>query len=296
MTERVIDISQTGACLRVRHRQLVITLGDGPTESMPMDDIGVVVSSHPRTTFSQAVLSELIRQGGSFVVCDEKCLPVGMLLPLASNYIQVERMAAQANAKLPLKKRLWQQVVVAKVKAQSQLLQRLRGTDAGIGALAGRVRSGDPKNIEAQAARRYWGPLFNDPSFRRNHDADDQNRCLNYGYAVLRAIVARGVCAAGLHPSLGIQHHNRYSQFCLADDLMEPMRPIVDEAVVKLVDAKGAQAPLDKESKAELIGALQKRYECNGEKRTLFDISNRLGESLVSAFAGQKVTLSFPGA
>ena len=294
MTERVIDISKVGVSLRLLHKQLVVTLPDDTSQTHPLDDVAVIVSAHPRTTFSQAVLAELIGQGGMFIVCNEKCLPVGMLLPLVTNYIQVERMAAQMHAKLPVHKRLWQQVVVAKVNAQAGLLQRLRGTDGGIGGMAGRVHSGDSENIEAQAAVRYWRLLFADPSFRRNYKADDQNRPLNYGYAVLRAIVARGLCAAGLHPSMGMQHHNRYNPFCLADDIMEPMRPIVDEAVVRLVEKRGPTAPLDSEAKTELIHALQGRFDCSGEMRTLFDIANRLGSTVANAYMGHKVSLAFP--
>jgi len=294
MTDRVIDISQTGVSLRICHRQLVAKMPDGTAETMPLDDIAVIVSAHPRTTFSQAVLAELIDKGGSFVLCNDKCLPVGMLMPLSSNYIQAERIAAQAQAKLPVKKRLWQQVVIAKLKAQSALLLRLRGTDGGIGAMAARVRSGDSANMEAQAAIRHWRLLFANASFTRNHKAEDQNRLLNYGYAVLRAIVARGLSGAGLHLSMGIHHHNRYDPFCLADDIMEPMRPLVDEAVVRLVELRGASAPLDSEAKTCLIEKLQQRFDCNGEMRTLFDIANRLGSSLADAYAGAKPALVFP--
>ena len=134
---------------------------------------------------------------------------------------------------MPVCKRLWRQIVRAKIKAQAALLVELRGTDFGLGALVLRVRSGDPSNVEARAARRYWPHVFADLDFRRHRENEDQNILLNYGYAVLRAIIARAICAAGLHPSLGIHHHNRYNAFCLADDLMEPFRPAVDHAVAE---------------------------------------------------------------
>jgi len=294
MTDRVIDISQQGAALRVRNAQLVITLSDGQSETMPMDDLGVIVVSHPAVSYSQSVFIELLRQGGAFVVCNERFLPVGMLLPLAANYIQAERIAAQVNATLPVKKQIWRRIVEAKVEAQGALLRRLRGSDSGIAAMSRRVLSGDSTNIEAQAARRYWPLLFDDPSFRREFEAADQNRLLNYGYAVLRAITARGLCAAGLHLSIGVHHHNRYDPFCLADDLMEPMRPIVDRAVAAIVAKQGPEAPLDSAAKTALIGALQERFECNGEVRTLFDIANRLGSVVANTFSGRKSSLHFP--
>ncbi len=156
-----------------------------------------------------------------------------MLLPLVTHSLQAERFAAQARLAAPVRKRAWQQIVQAKITAQGRLLKERTHNDHGLDAIAKSVKSGDTANVEARAARIYWGKLFGETVFRRDADGDGLNACLNYGYAILRAVVARSLCGAGLHPSLGIHHHNRYDAFCLADDLMEPFRPLVDREVAR---------------------------------------------------------------
>ncbi|HJT36296.1 MAG TPA: type II CRISPR-associated endonuclease Cas1, partial [Pirellulales bacterium] len=212
----------------------MITPDGGGECSVPLTEIAVLIAAHPQVTFTQAVLGGLAAAGGIFIVCDERWLPAGMLLPLRGHHLQARRFQAQAAVAAPVKKRLWQQIVRAKIETQAQALETLHGDSAGLRPLVPLVRSGDPENIEARAARIYWPLLFADESFRRQWEAGDQNRLLNYGYAVLRAIVARALCAAGLHPTLGLHHHNQYSAFCLADDLMEPFRPVVDIVVARL--------------------------------------------------------------
>ncbi|RKY25026.1 MAG: type II CRISPR-associated endonuclease Cas1, partial [Planctomycetota bacterium] len=226
MTERVLDLSEEPARLRVRYGQLVIRRSGMPDAAVPLVDLAVLVASNPQVSYTNAVLAGLAEAGGTFITCDRKHQPAGMLLPLRSHSLQAERFARQASASQPTRKRLWRQIVRAKIRAQSNLLKKLYGNDRGLSALISRVKSGDPQNLEAQASRRYWPALFADKSFRRDPDREDQNRFLNYGYAIIRAIVARAICAAGLHPSLGLHHHNRYNAFCLADDLLEPLRPI----------------------------------------------------------------------
>ena len=294
MTDRIIDIADAPAWLHSRNRLLVIEDEDGNEATVPYADLAALVVSHPRVTYSQSVLAELAAAGAAFVACDASRMPVAMLLPLVGQSVQAERFAQQAAASLPTCKRLWKQIVRAKIRAQARTLTDLRGDDQGLSNLVSRVRSGDPTNIEAQAGRRYWRALFDDNAFRRLRDAPDENRFLNYGYAVLRALVARAICAAGLHPGLGIHHHNRYDPFPLADDLMEPFRPIVDRAVVALCDARGADADLDRDAKAHLIGALTDRLGLGGEQRTLFDILGRLAVSLVRVFGGEARELVLP--
>jgi len=294
MTNRIIELSEGPACLSVQNGLLTIEREAVEQVTVPLVDLAVLVVAHPRVNFTHSVLSGIAMTGGAFVVCNDARLPVGMLLPIEGHFVQAERFGRQAQASLPTRKRLWQQIVRAKLRAQSRLLEDLRGHDRGIAALAGRVRSGDPKNVEAQASRRYWPALFADPKFRRNREADDQNRLLNYGYAVLRAIVARAICAAGLHPSLGLHHHNRYDAFCLAEDLMEPLRPIVDGAVARWVEAHGPSAPLDRDTKAALINALLGRFAVEGESRTLFEIVSRTASSLAAVFAGERKDLLLP--
>ncbi len=294
MTNRILDLSESPARLRVRNRQLVIQRDDGAEVSFPLADLAVLVVSHPQVSYTHAVISGLVAQGGAFVACDQRHLPTGMLLPLVGHSTQVERFAAQAQASLPTRKRLWQQLVRAKIEAQAQLLRQLRNSDHGISALGSRVKSGDPSNVEAQASRRYWRALFADAQFHRRRDLPDQNRLLNYGYAVLRAIVARAVCAAGLHPSLGLHHHNRYDAYCLVDDLMEPFRPLVDRAVALYVREHGIPEELDKEARQHLLRAVTGRVAMGDEQRTVFDAASRTASSLVKVFLGEAKQLDLP--
>lgn len=235
-----------------------------------------------------------MEHGGAVIACNERYLPVGLMLPTTGHSTQTERFAAQAAASRPTRKRLWRRVVRAKIRAQAALLAELRGDDFGLAAMIPQVRSGDPDNVEAQAARRYWPALFDDPEFMRRFDGDDQNRFLNYGYAVLRAVVGRAICGAGLHPSLGLHHHNRYDAFCLADDLMEPYRPLVDAAVFEHVAAHGRDAALDRLGKQAILAAVISAYRADGEVRTLFDWVGRTVGSLVRAFLGGEPRLFFP--
>lgn len=291
---RVIDLSDGPAWLKVNLERLVIERDGAEAVTVPLCDLAALIASHPQVKYTQAVLAGIAAAGGIFVACDAKHMPAAMMMPLAGHHLQTERFAKQASAGLPVKKRLWQQVVKAKLRAQSRVLTRLRGDDRGISALIPKVQSGDPSNVEAQAARKYWPALFADKTFRRDPDGGDANAQLNYGYAVLRAIVMRGICGAGLHPSLGLYHHNRYDTFCLADDLMEPMRPIVDEAVVKRVQETGMPSPLDKEAKAAVISALMGLFALDGEERTLFDIVSHTAASLAGVFMGEREELALP--
>lgn len=294
MHNRILDISDSGARLTVRHRQLIVTQHDCAEVSVPFSDLAVLVIAHPQVSLTQPVLTTLVEHGGTLVTCDERRLPSGMMLPLKTHSVQTARFAAQAACSLPTRKRLWQQVVRAKIRAQADVLSEFRQSDSGLGALIPCVKSGDISNVEAQAARRYWTALFANNTFRRDPDAQDQNRLLNYGYAVLRAIVARAVCAAGLHPSLGLHHHNKYNPFCLADDLMEPFRPVVDRIVARFVDESGFEADLDLAARREMLTALTGRCECDGESRTLFETVGRVASSLVDVFQGQGREIALP--
>jgi CRISPR-associated protein Cas1 len=294
MTDRILEISDTPARLSARNSLLVINAPDRDEVTLPFADLAVLIVSHPQVSYTQAVLAELVAAGGAFVACDKRHLPVGMLLPLDAHYVQTERFALQAQAPLPMRKRLWQEIVRAKVRAQGYLLESIHGSDLGLFALAAAVRSGDPSNVEAQASRRYWPALFDDPAFRRDRDRLDQNRLLNYGYAILRAVVSRSIAAAGLHPSLGLHHHNRYNSFCLADDLMEPFRPVVDKAVYELIRDGDPAAPMDRPAKTALLEAVTGRVRLNKESRSLFDAASIAASSLVAVLNKQAKRLVLP--
>jgi len=294
MTNRILDFSQSPARLRARLAQLIVQRDDHAELSIPLADLAVLVVSHPQVSYTQAVLSGLAEAGGAFVACNRRMLPVGMFLPLVGHHAQAERFAAQARVSVPTCKRLWREVVRAKIQAQADTLEQLHGTEFGLRVLVGQVRSGDPSNVEARASRRYWPRLFADLDFRRHRENEDQNMLLNYGYAVLRAIVARAICAAGLHPSLGIHHHNRYDGYCLADDLMEPFRPTVDRAVAEYVATHDPFYELETAAKQQMIGELTGRYDVGGQQRTLFDTVGRMASSLADVFLGRAKTIELP--
>ena len=293
-TERVVEVAEGGTRLSVSRGLLEVKRDGHGLAAIPLSDISVVLVSHPAVTLTQAVLTGLAESGSAFVACDERHHPAAMLLPLHGHYVQGERIALQVEAPKPRLNRVWQQVVRAKIRAQAKLLSDLHGSDGGLGALAARVQSADRANVEAQAARRYWPLLFGDPAFRRDRDAADQNRLLNYGYAVLRAVVARGVCGAGLHPSIGIHHHNRYDAFRLADDLMEPLRPRVDREVATMVAEQGGGVELGGPAKARLVEAVLGEVVLDGETRLMPDAVNRMSASLVDVLAGERRALAIP--
>ncbi|HOX28679.1 MAG TPA: type II CRISPR-associated endonuclease Cas1 [bacterium] len=318
MIEKIIDLSEAPAFISARGELLVIKhLDESPEEgearkpargarahapdtppaaeaTVPLSEIAAVVLGHQRITITKSALSSLAQAGAIVISCDEKFTPAAMSLPVEGHFSQTERFARQAQAPLPMKKRLWQQIIQEKIRAQGRVLLELRGDDAGFPALAERVRSGDPENVEALAARRYWTLLFADPEFIRDRDAPSPNALLNYGYAVLRAIIARAICAAGLHPSLGLHHHNRYDSFCLASDLMEPFRPVVDRAVTLHCIEFGPAPALDKIAKTDILSALTATFDLNGEQRKLFDIAARAASSLDAVFAGKRKALLLP--
>lgn len=294
MTDRVLDFAERPVRLNVSNGLLAIRLEKDPEMTVPLADIAVVIVSHPQVTLSHAVLSGLAEAGAIFVACNSRHMPAAMLLPLESHFLQTERFALQARLPLPAAKRLWQQIAREKILAQARLLCERTGQDHGLELVAGRVRSGDPENVESHAARIYWQAIFGPSGFRRDREAQDLNRHLNYGYAVLRAIVARALCGAGLHPTFGLHHHNRYDAFCLADDLMEPFRPLVDRAVAALADAKGQQAEFDREAKQAILKALLDRFDWQGESRTLFDWVSRCAFSLAAALEDRSRKLEIP--
>lgn len=287
MTNHIVDLSESPAFLHINQSRLIIERHNEPVTALPLAEVAVLIAAHAQVKFTQAVFAGLAKAGGVFVACDEQHLPVGLMLPLDGHHWQVTRFAQQAALKLPTKKRLWQQIVKAKVLAQAGLLEDVVGSEKGLRYLAEGVRSGDPSNVEAQAARRYWSALFGD-AFRRNREAADANLLLNYGYGVLRAIVARAICGAGLHPAIGLHHHNRSSGYPLADDLMEPFRPIVDRYVVQRVHEHGPPAALTQRDKRLLLLALLHRIRWQGEQRTLFDAASRMAASLISVISGKR--------
>ena len=293
--ERIIDVSMQAARIGLDTERLRIRIEDQPDAFVPLREVAVLVLGHARVTCSGAALAGVMRHGGSIVVCDDLFTPVGLMMPIGVNSLQTQRIHAQLDAGLPLRKRLWKSIVQAKIRAQAHTLEIHTGSDAGLRTLATTVRSGDAGNTESTAAQRYWPRIFGDPMFRRRREASDQNRLLNYGYAVVRAAVGRAICAAGLHASVALHHRHRENAWALADDLIEPYRTLVDDEVVEIVGSFGGDIALDSTTKRRLIAVLHERiWDSSGESRTALDWIGRSASSLARAFSGETDRVFYP--
>ena len=295
MIRKTLEFSTPGTRLSVSHRQLVIDRPDQPKVTRPLEDLGVVIVDDVRATYTQSVFLELLGAGATVLVSGRNHLPVGIMLPLDAQHVQTERHRAQIAAKEPVKKRVWQALIRAKIAQQAAVLTHFTGGHAGLAHMAGRVRSGDPDNLEAQAAQRYWSRLFG-AVFRRDRDADGVNALLNYGYAVIRAAVARAIVAAGLIPSLGVHHRNRSNPFCLADDLFEPYRPYVDWRV-KLLMGDETNPPPDlsqRETRAALLSLFNETVQVDERRLPLLYAIQAGATSLCRSLTGGDRSLALP--
>ena len=291
MIGRVIEIASDG-CHLARSRGFMTVSKDGAANGrVPLDDIGVLLCNAHGLTYSNGLMTELARRGVAVVLCGPNYLPVAWLWPLEGHHVQALRMRCQLEASKPLRKRLWQSIVRAKIAQQSNTLELLSRPDGDLKLLIRRVRSGDPDNVEAQAARRYW-PLLFGPDFRRNRFGEMPNPLLNYGYTVLRAAVARSVVSAGLHPSVGIHHSNRGNAMCLVDDLMEPFRPLVDHSVYRLMTSGVEDVTAD--AKRILARVLVTDMITDRGTTPLQTCLERTAQSLAQSFEDRTPSLTFP--
>lgn len=292
MTERIIEIAEQSAFLNLSNNLLSIRLKDGKTAEIPVGEVQCLILANPAVTMTGALLAALAENNAVVVISGKDRLPIAMQLPISGNYIQQERFRSQTEAKLPLKKRLWQTVIQEKIRRQGELLQKLHHDDFGLLNLAEKVRSGDPDNIESRAAVIYWKNFWKS-SFRRDRDAADSNMMLNYGYAVLRAITARACCGAGLHPTIGINHHNRYNAYCLADDLMEPFRTVVDEAVYNLNPENTYIEELTQDIRRQLISSLQGKLNTADGMWKISDLIQRSAQQVAESFQTGEMLLRY---
>lgn len=289
--DRIVDIATDKRHLSVSRGFLTISEDHEEIGRVPLDDIAAVIVHAHGVTYSNTLFVRLAERGAPLILCAPNHAPVSCVLPLAGHHAQGRRMRAQWDAPKPLHKQLWRQVVVAKIKAQGAILE-VNGEKAGaFDTLARKVKSGDPENIEAQAARRYW-PLLFGPDFRRDRDADGINSLLNYGYTVLRSLVARSIVAVGLHPGIGIHHHNRSNPMALADDLMEPFRPIVDQAAYNLYRA--GHDELDSNAKRVFASLMALDLPSPAGTSPLSVAAQRLARSLAVSFEKGTADLEVP--
>ena len=263
--------------------------------TIPVEDIGVVLLDHRHITITQALLAALLDNNCALITCDDSHLPTGLMLPLCGNATQSERFRAQIEASLPLRKQLWQQTVQAKIANQAALLHRRGVENRNMLRWVTEVRSGDADNLEARAAVYYWANLFPQiPAFRRKRDGVPPNNLLNYGYAILRAIVARSLVGSGLLPTLGIHHHNRYNAYCLADDIMEPYRPYVDKLVFELYKQYGNDVSLTKDIKFALLSIPTLEVRINKKRSPLMVAVGQTTASLYKCFSGELRRIVYP--
>lgn len=280
--ERIVDIATDGLHLSLKRGFLMVEQGGTEVGRVALDDIHALIVHAHGVNWTGNIVAGLAERGAPIVFCNSAHAPVAVTLPLQGHHAQNARMQAQLGASTPLMKQLWRRIVIAKISMQGSLLaaRGIEGAEA-FSFMARRVSSGDKENLEAQAARRYW-PMLMGPEFRRNRDAADVNALLNYGYAVMRASCARAIVAAGLHPTLGIQHSNRGNAFALADDLIEPFRPLVDALAEQMMRAGITDLrPAQKRRFARLI-AFDLRIA--GETSPVSMAAVRLCQSLAKAF------------
>ena len=266
----------------------------------PIEDIGVVVLDNRRITITQGLLEALLENNCAVITCDNHSLPVGLMLPLYGNSTQNERFRYQLDASQPLRKQLWQQTIKAKIENQAAVLSACSGMPIkNMKRWDDDVRSGDPDNVEGHAAAYYWRYFFNNitglENFTRNREGMAPNNLLNYGYAILRAVVARALVTSGLLPTLGIHHHNRYNAYCLADDIMEPYRPYVDELVFAIVKEQGVDnLQLTTTLKAQLLSIPTLDVVIGGKRSPLMVAATQTTASLYKCFSGELRRIAYP--
>ena len=294
MVGRVVEVATDGRHLAVDRGFLTVAEQGKEVGRVPLDDLAAVVANAHGLTYSNNLLVTLAARGVPVVLCGPNHRPAALVWPVDGHHAQAGRMSDQAKASAPLKKRLWQQIVQAKILAQGATLAAIGAEAGGFRLLARKVRPGDPDNVEAEAARRYW-PLLLGPEFRRDTDGGGLNGLLNYGYAVLRAATARAVMAAGLHPSLSLMHSNRGNALVLVDDLMEPFRPLVDREVHRLKGEGIIEVTI--EAKTALARVMVIDLPADEGVSPLMTCLERLAGSLAKAYAGEadRLTLPRPG-
>jgi CRISPR-associated protein Cas1 len=288
---RIVEVAENGRYLAREDGFLVISAAREELGRVALDDIAAVIATAPGTTVSCAALAEMSARGIPFVICGRNFLPSSIVWPVAGHHAQQRRMECQIYASLPLKKRLWALLIAAKIRHSGAVLAAAGHDEDVFTALARAVRSGDPENVEAQAARRYW-PMLLGAEFRRDQESGGINAMLNYGYAVLRAGVARAIVAAGLHPGLGIFHRHPQNPMPLADDLMEPFRPFIDQTVLRLV--RGGNVSVDPVVKRALVAVLNLDLSTVHGTSPLNTCLQRLAASVGESYLAATPALDLP--
>ena len=292
MIKRVLCF-ENPARLSLKLAQMVVELQD-VTRTLPIEDIGVVILDHKQITITHALIDALLANNVAIVTSNDKHLPVGLMLPLDGNTLQSERFRTQIDASEPLKKQMWQQTIVAKILGQAHVLGTQHIEHNNMFKWAKDVRSGDTDNMEARAAAYYWRNMFEKDSFIRDPQGLPPNNLLNYGYSVVRAMMARALVGAGLLPTFGIHHHSRYDAYCLADDIMEPYRPFVDMKVLEIWKDGGETSDISSEQKRQLLGITTMDVTISGHRSPMMLAIQTTAQSVQKCFSGEARKIIYP--
>lgn len=292
MIKRVLCF-ENPARLSLKLAQMVVELQD-VTRTLPIEDIGVVILDHKQITITHALIDALLANNVAIVTSNDKHLPVGMMLPLDGNTLQSERFRAQIDASEPLKKQMWQQTIVAKILGQAHVLGTQLIEHNNMLKWAKDVRSGDTENMEARAAAFYWRNMFEKDAFIRDPQGLPPNNLLNYGYSIVRAMMARALVGAGLLPTLGIHHHSRYDAYCLADDIMEPYRPFVDIKVLEMWKNGGITSDISSDQKRELLGITTMDVNISGHRSPMMLAIQTTAQSVQKCYSGEARKIIYP--
>ena len=292
MIKRVLCF-ENPARLSLKLAQMVVELQD-VTRTLPIEDIGVVILDHKQITITHALIDALLANNVAIVTSNDKHLPVGLMLPLDGNTLQSERFRAQIDASEPLKKQMWQQTIVAKILGQAHVLGTRLIKHNNMLKWAKDVRSGDPENMEARAAAFYWRNMFEKDAFIRDPQGLPPNNLLNYGYSIVRAMMARALVGAGLLPTLGIHHHSRYDAYCLADDIMEPYRPFVDMKVLEMWKNGGITSDISSDQKRELLGITTMDVSISGHRSPMMLAIQTTAQSVQKCYSGEARKIIYP--
>ena len=294
MIGRIVEVAEDRRHLSMNRGFMVIQDTEGDRNEIghvALDDIAAVIANAHGLSYTNNLLVALAERGAPFVLCAANHNAVGFLLPIQGNFEQSRRIDAQIAAIQPTHKRLWAAVVRAKLEQQAAALEATGAAHAPLAALAARVKSGDPENLEAQGARRYWTLLFGE-SFRRDQNADGLNSLLNYGYTVLRACTARAVVAAGLHPGIGLHHSHDNNAMRLVDDVMEPFRPVIDLKVWHL--KRNREDQVNPDTKRALVHSLYDDMQSDVGATPVMACIQKLATSLAQVYLGQREKLDLP--
>lgn len=292
MIKRIVEISNP-AKLAFKNRQMVIKQVGFETTTIPVEDLGVLILDHPAIIHTQGILSACSENNVAVVVCGRKHLPSAVFLPFEGNTLHTKTIRQQIEITEPLRKRLWQTIIKAKIHEQAKVLNNARGDSDPLLTFMTKVKSGDPENIESQAARIYWQKLFGS-DFQRDRFRLGTNALLNYGYTVMRAAVARAIVGTGLHPALGLHHHNQYNSFCLADDLLEPLRPAVDMTVFQIAKKVTNESMITIQSKKILLEILNRNSVIGKSNLPLFVALHHYAASLRKVICKESKKLEIP--